>query len=89
MSVVEKGKLIDAGELSQKVFQSDDTPTMKLYVDLLLLNAPAVDATTVVRCEYCESFGQYASGNGYCIHPNGLIDPKLSDFCSYGVRKDV
>lgn len=51
-------------------------------------NAPTVDAVEVVRCKHCVSFGIYeCTGNGYCRHYKGLVDPKPYDFCSYGERK--
>ena len=43
----------------------------------------------VVRCKHCVSFGVYkCTGNGYCRHYKGLVDPKPYNFCSYGERRD-
>ena len=36
-------RLIDANHLSDRVYNSDDTPLMKLYVDVLLLGEPTID----------------------------------------------
>ena len=49
----------------------------------------AKDAVEVVRCKHCVSFGIYeCTGNGYCRHYKGLVDPKPYNFCSYGERKE-
>lgn len=48
-----------------------------------------VSYAPVVRCKDCESFGVYqCSGNGYCRHAKGLIDPNPEDFCSYGEKRN-
>ena len=58
-------------------------------IETVLKQTKTVDAVEVVRCKHCVSFGIYEStGNGYCMHRNGLIDPRPYDFCSYGERKD-
>lgn len=84
MELIEKGKLIDASELSKKVFESDDTPTMKLYLDLLLLNAPAIDAVPVVRCKDCRFDGDEDD----CPLLSVAAYTNPDDFCSYGERKE-
>lgn len=53
------------------------------FVDLM-----PKDMVAVVRCKECKSFGVYeCSGNGYCKHNNGLVDPEPDDFCSYGAHE--
>lgn len=54
---------------------------------------PAADVVEVVRCQDCKHFttnleDDIFSGNDtFCEHPNGLIEPRETDFCSYGERR--
>ena len=49
---------------------------------------PAVDVIEVVRCEECNFFSMYAlTGNGFCVHEDGLQNPYPKDFCSHAERR--
>lgn len=59
----------------------------------LMVDAPAVDAVEVVRCEDCK-YGYFYCGSVYCGNAhtpwyNNEFDAtmKFDDFCSYGERK--
>lgn len=42
----------------------------------------------VVRCEECNFFSMYAlTGNGFCVHEDGLQNPHQKDFCSHAERR--
>ena len=75
-------------------FVKNNTPTIDGMttlgcVERSLYNAPNANVVEVVRCKHCVSFGVYeCTGNGYCRHYKGLVDPKPYNFCSYGERKD-
>ena len=77
---------IDADALSEFVHGSiyDDTD-----IDEILSYQPTIDAVAVVRCEKCKFFDTYRfTGNGYCMHEDGLQNPRPMDFCSHGERKE-
>lgn len=49
---------------------------------------PAADVIEVVRCEECNFFNMYAlTGNGFCVHEDGLQNPHPKDFCSHAERR--
>lgn len=51
-------------------------------------DVPAADVIKVVRCEECNFFSMYAlTGNGFCVHENGLQNPYPKDFCSHAERR--
>ena len=53
-----------------------------------IMEEPAVDAVTPVRCAQCKHFKRNLENDTYCSSVNGLTDPQEDDFCSYGERKD-
>lgn len=51
-------------------------------------DVPAADVIKVVRCEECNFFSMYAlTGNGFCVHEDGLQNPYPKDFCSHAERR--
>ena len=57
-------------------------------IQMLIANAPSVDAVPVVRCQGCKNFHRNDENDPYCADRRGLSDPKPDDFCSYGERRD-
>lgn len=70
-------------------FDADEIniPEYKGSVKRVLMQAPTIDAVTVVRCKECKysytNFPTYA-----CTNRAGLCRPTPDSFCSYGERKD-
>lgn len=63
-------------------------------VQMLIDNAPAVDAVEVVRCKDCKSWKQDGVDYGLCLTDVAPIDGDVgavprweNDFCSYGERR--
>ena len=54
-----------------------------------ILDAPAADVATVVRCKDCEYFGLNDENGPYCYNRFGLDDPEPNGFCNYGRKKNV
>lgn len=82
--------LIDRPALLEKRVPKEKTSDLVCQMIPLkdVLEAPAVDAVELVRCEACKSFGLHSHKRyGFCSHPNGLMSPKPDQFCSYGERR--
>ena len=62
--------------------------------DILIDDAPTIDAVEVVRCRDCKYYKEYVSHRGnamMCFCPccmGGQGKKKPTDYCSYGERKD-
>ena len=87
-------RLIDADALLQKAVPHGWS-TPKWVSDIMIEDAPTIDAVLVVRCCDCKWFQCNIRLDGYlpngvdeyeCRHWCGGCDP--TDFCSYGERKD-
>ena len=57
-------------------------------IQMLIANAPSVDAVPVVRCQDCKNFHRNNENDPYCADRRGLSDPEPDDFCSYGERRE-
>lgn len=54
-------------------------------VQELINDQPTIDAVPVVRCGYCK----HMMPDGMCdTFADGSIRPSVSDFCSYGEKRD-
>lgn len=59
----------------------------------LIENAPTVDATLVIRCNFCKHYDAKYENCEFHSNPPGFFDPGLDvemkpdDFCSYGERR--
>ena len=83
-------RLIDADAL-EVIFDREDwgTPDERYMpessIGRWIDDAPTIDAVPVVRCGECK----YLMVSGICnMFADGNIKPSVSDFCSYGERKD-
>ena len=85
-------RLIDADKIEiryeNEMYDNDLVLVPLRDVKESIAAAPTVDAVEVVHCKDCNMYGTYErSGNGYCKHYNGLMNPKPTDFCSHGKRR--
>ena len=64
--------------------QHNSYSTLMLYeVADMILDAPAVDAVEVVRCNDCEHY----NGHRWCLYIGDAVQDY--DFCSYGRKMDA
>lgn len=83
------GKLIDVDGFENDLIEKCEIGRQSLRnVVNILKEQPIVDAVEVVRCENCHYCGIYKSGNLYCVHQNGITNPKPDEFCSHGERRN-
>ena len=89
-------RLIDADALKRAIRAESWVKNLMVqltldYIDIIIDEAPTVDAVEVVRCKDCKHYEKTTLGNRdrrMCTKVLGLTIPNPDDFCSYGERKD-
>lgn len=74
----------NANTLSSSAIREEIKPLLDKIVD-----APAIDCTTVVRCKSCQNAVWSKKENSlYCKRRWAMHKVRERDFCSYGKRKE-
>lgn len=76
---------IDADALLQRAIQYGWT-TPKMVTDIMIEDAPTIDAVPVVRCKDCKHWGMHKSLNvPWCFEMH--IDKSEDGYCDSGERR--
>ena len=61
-----------------------------IYTDVVIDEAPTIDAIEVVRCADCKCWTEWENGTGSCQRSDSVMwyGTDADDFCSFGERKD-
>lgn len=84
-------RLIDADALDWERIEREHGARNETVVDceIIIEEAPTIDAVPVVRCKDCKCWTEWSNGTGSCSRfALDWIGTDADDFCSMGERKD-